>query len=325
MMKRVLLAGIAALVVTSAAAAQERAAPMAKPDLDAIMRADVAARRDTYAKMPDTKGTGQYPAEKATDPAFPGHVVYHPIDMSALGERKLPVLVWGNGGCSDDGAGARLFLAEIASHGYLVVAPGAIRSGPGASAPAAAPSTKLGVKTTSEDVRAGIDLAARANAAPGAWHDRIDLSRVAVAGTSCGGLQALQLAGDPRIKAVVVLHSGIFADGSNPIEGMTVDKSLLETLHTPVLYILGGPLDVAYPNGTDDVKRIGTVPVFLADHPVRHLGTFAQPNGGSEARVTADWLDWQLLGNAKAGRQFTGADCGLCKSSEWTVVRKGID
>jgi dienelactone hydrolase len=315
----------AMLATTGVVQAQDQAAPPAKPDLDAIMHADVAARQATYAKMPDTAGTGRYPAEKATDPAFPEHVVYHPIDMKALGERKLPVLLWGNGGCSGDGASARLFLAEIASHGYLVIAPGAIQSGPGATAPAAPPPTGLGVKTTSDDVRVGIDLAAKADAAPGPWHDRIDLTRVAVAGTSCGGLQALQLAGDPRIKAVVVLHSGIFVDGRNPIKGMTVDKSLLETLHTPVLYILGGPLDVAYPNGTDDVKRIAKVPVFLADHPVRHLGTFAQPNGGSEAQVTVDWLDWQLRDDDAAGRQFTGTDCGLCRNSEWTVVRKGID
>ncbi|HVI99876.1 MAG TPA: hypothetical protein VM657_12505 [Sphingomonas sp.] len=322
MVKRAMAIGVATLLAT-ALQAQDR--PAAKPDLDAIMHADSAARRATYPKMPDTRGTGRYPAEKIVDPAFPDHVVYRPIDLDALGDRKLPVLVWGNGGCSPDGASARLFLAEIASHGYLAIAPGAIRSGPGAPPSTEPPSNKLGVDTTAEDVRAGIALAAAANAAPGRWHDRIDLTRVAVAGTSCGGLQALQLAGDPRIKAVVVLHSGIFADGSNPIEGMHVEKSLLETLHTPVLYILGGPLDVAYPNGTDDVKRIAHVPVFLADHPVRHLGTFAKPNGGNEAQVTLNWLDWQLLGDEKAAKMFTGAECELCTNPEWTVVRKGID
>ena len=314
--------GIWALLAAGAAQAQSKA------DLDAQMRADAVAQHARYAAMPDTPGSGAYPAIKTTDPAFPGHVIYRPANLDKLGTRKLPVLVWGNGGCSADGASARLFLSEIASHGYLAIAPGEILSGPGAPPPPP-PATDgrmdLAVKTTAEEVRQGIDQAAAANAAPGAWHGRIDLSRVAVAGHSCGGLQALQVAGDPRIKAVIVLHSGIFADGSNPIKGMQVDKSLLKTLHTPVLYILGGPEDVAYPNGTDDVAKIDGVPVFLADHPVRHMGTFAQPNGGDEAQVTLAWLNWQLAGDQAAGRMFTGKDCGLCTDQEWTVTRKGIN
>jgi dienelactone hydrolase len=320
MKKRVMMAGAAALFAAGAGQAQDRAAPAGGNELDAAMHAGA----DTQV-TPDTQGTGRYPAEKTVDPAFPDHVIYRPVDLDALGNRKLPVLVWGNGGCSSDGASSRLFLAEIASHGYLAIAPGAIESGPGAPPRTEPPSTKLGVDTTTADVRAGIDLAAAANKAPGPWHDRLDLSRVAVAGWSCGGLQALQIAGDPRIKAVIVLHSGIFADGSNPIEGMHVEKALLETLHTPVLYILGGRPDIAWPNGTDDVKRITSVPVFLADHPVGHGGTFNEPNGGSEAQVTVNWLNWQLLGDEKAGQMFSVPDCGLCTDPDWTVVRKGID
>ncbi|MES2044475.1 MAG: hypothetical protein V4475_11390 [Pseudomonadota bacterium] len=315
--------GIGALLVAGIASAQVR------PDLDAQMRADGAAQRLTYPKMPDTPGSGPYPAIKTLDPDFPGHVIYRPANLAALGGRKLPVFVWGNGGCSGDGASARLFLSEIASHGYLAVAPGAMLSGSGAPPPPPPPAAgtpALAVHTTSDDVRQGIDLASAANAhAGGTLRGRLDLSRVAVGGHSCGGLQALQLAGDTRIKAVIVMHSGIFADGSNPIAGMKVDKGLLKTLHTPVLYILGGPLDVAYPNGTDDVAKIDHVPVFLADHPVRHLGTFAQPNGGSEAQVVTAWLDWQLLGKASAGKWFTGAKCGLCTDTSWTITRKKID
>ncbi|MEG3143062.1 hypothetical protein U1839_00215 [Sphingomonas sp. RT2P30] len=314
--------GIAALCVAGIAAAQ------VKPDLDAQMRADGAAQRIAFAKMPDTPGSGPYPAIKTLDADFPGHVVYRPANLAALGARKLPVLLWGNGGCSDDGASARLFLSEIASHGYLAVAPGALLSGPGATpAPPPPPGAPaLAVRTTSDDIRRGLDQAMAANARKGgALRGRLDLSRVAVAGHSCGGLQALQLAGDPRIKAVMVMHSGVFADGSNPIAGLKVDKALLKTLHTPVLYVLGGPLDIAYPNGTDDVARIDHVPVFLADHPVRHGGTFAQPNGGDEAQVVTAWLDWQLLHKPGAAPWFTGPQCRLCTDSEWTITRKKID
>jgi len=313
--------GIGALLMAGVAAAQ------VTPDPAAQMRADAAAQRLVYPRMPDTPGTGPYRAIKTLDADFPGHVIYRPANLAALGKRKLPVLVWGNGGCSGDGASARLFLSEIASHGYLAVAPGKMLSGPGATPapPPAAGSPALAVHTTSDDVRQGIDQAAAANShAGGALRGRLDLSRVAVGGHSCGGLQALQLAGDPRIRAVIVMHSGIFADGSNPIAGLTVDKGLLRTLHTPVLYILGGPLDVAYPNGSDDVAKIDHVPVFLADHPVRHLGTFAQPNGGNEAQVVTAWLDWQLRGDARAGRWFAGPKCRLCTDTSWTITRKKI-
>src|ERR1700761_1718716 len=122
MMKVATAVGIGALLMAAVAAAQ------VKPDLDAQMRADAATQRLTYPKMPDTPGTGPYPAIKTLDRDFPDHVIYRPANLAALGKRKLPLLVWANGGCSGDGAGARLFLSEIASHGYLVVAPGAILS-----------------------------------------------------------------------------------------------------------------------------------------------------------------------------------------------------
>ena len=205
-----------------------------------------------YHKMPDTPGSGPFAARKEEDPAFPGHVVYRPADLTRLGARKLPILLWGNGGCTDDGAAERLFLEEIASHGYLVLAPGTIQSGPGAP-PALAPAPQapggLSVRTTTDQVHQGLDQALAANGAPGQWHDRLDLNKVAVGGYSCGGLQALAIAADPRIKAVVITHSGIFKDGGNPIRGMQIDKAALEKIHTPVLYVLGGKTDIAYPNG----------------------------------------------------------------------------
>lgn len=311
---------VAAVTFACAATAHvPQEAPKTGPD------SDFAAAMARYDSMPDTKGTGPYAAEKTVDSAFPDHVIYRPNDLKPFADQPLPVLLWGNGGCSDDGASSRLYLAEIASHGYLVVAPGTIKTGPGIVRKPPPAKPQLGVETTTADVHAGIDMAARANGAPGTWHDKLDLSRVAVAGWSCGGLQALQIASDPRIKAVVILHSGVFNTEKNPIKGIDVSKALLKTLRTPVLYILGGPTDIAYENGRDDVARIDTVPVFLADHNVGHGGTLNEPNGGSEAQVTVNWLDWQLKGDAKAGAMFTGTDCGLCADDSWTVVRKGIE
>jgi dienelactone hydrolase len=315
---------IASTMLAGAAFAQQG------PQPSADMVRDMAAQRALYAQMPDTPGTGPFAALKEVVPSLSDHVVYHPANLAALGNRKLGILVWGNGGCSDDGASARLHLAEIASHGYLAIAPGAILSGPGAPPPKPMQgfdsSGKLPpVKTTAGDVTKSIDWAYAENERRGSpFYHRLDLNRVAVSGHSCGGLQALLVAADPRVRAVVINNSGVFADGSNPIRGMEVDKSILKRLHTPVLYILGGPTDIAYPNGMDDFAKIDSVPVMVANLSVGHGGTFTKPNGGAVAQVALKWLDWQLSGDKEAAKMFVGKDCGLCTDPAWTVDRKRI-
>lgn len=313
---------LALLGISTMALAQQRGDP---PTPEQV------AAREAYNALPNGPGTGPFPAVMGTDATLPDHVVYKPNDLSAMQDKKLGVLVWGNGGCREDGASARQHLTEIASHGYLVIAPGRILSGPSATEQPAeramGPDGKFPpVATTSEDVREGIDWAIAENAREGsAFFGKIDADAIAVAGHSCGGLQALQVAGDPRVKTVMVHNSGVFNEGASSITGMTVEKTLLDSLHTPVIYFLGGPDDVAHPNGTDDVKRIGHVPVVLADLPVGHGGTFFRPNGGMVAAASVDWLEWQLRGDAVAGRTFMGENCRLCASGEWAIQRKNFD
>lgn len=279
---------------------------------------------------PDGTGSGPYPASKAVDPALPGHVVYRPMDLAAV-KGQLGVLVWGNGGCRADGASARHHLMEIASHGYVVIAPGAILSGPGAPPTVdrqdrrAADGRLPMVQTTPEQVRAGLDWALNENRRAGSpLRGRIDPAQLAVAGHSCGGLQALIVGADPRIRSVIVHNSGVFTDGSNPITGITVDKSLLAKIHTPILYVLGGRDDVAWPNGSDDFERIDHVPAALVTADVGHGGTFAQPNGGRAAQIAVDWLNWTLRGDRAAGHSFIGADCALCADAAWSIRTKNI-
>lgn len=316
------------MALTAAVAAPLMAQPAPAP---APTEASADAARAAYDAMPNGPGSGPFAAKMEVDPGLANHVVYRPADLAALGKRKLGVLVWGNGGCRDDGASARQHLLEIASHGYLVVAPGRVLSGPTATERRAErrpdASGKLPpVATTTRDVLAGLDWALAENGRKGSrYAGRIDPAQVAVAGHSCGGLQALQAAGDKRIKAVLIHNSGVFADGSNPIQGITVNKSLLKTLHTPVVYFLGGPGDVAFPNGGDDFRKIDHVPAALVNFPVGHGGTFLKPNGGAVASAAVDWLAWQLRGDKTAARTFTGANCRLCNGPEgYTIERKGL-
>jgi dienelactone hydrolase len=303
-------------------------APTPAPDPAAMER--MARERAAADAMPDSRGTGPYPAIKTTDAGLPDHVLYRPERIEALGTRKLAVLVWGNGGCSADGASARHHLAEIASHGYLVIAPGTIRTGPGAP-PRPAPQMPprpgpLGMETSTAQVAAGIDWALAENKRAGSPDfGKIDPQLVAVSGHSCGGLQALQIAPDPRIHAVVIHNSGVFKDESSPITGMKIAKAQLKELHTPVIYILGGPTDIAFENGSDDYDRIDTVPAALVSGPVGHGGTFGQANGGRAAQVAVAWLEWQLRGDRTAAKMFVGKDCSLCTDGQWTIRKKKID
>jgi hypothetical protein len=299
------------------------------------MRAAMAA----FDKVPDTPGSGRYPALKEIVPSLPNHVVYRPADLSKLGRAKLGVLAWGNGGCSADGAGGRLHLAEIASHGYVAIASGTILSGPGAPAHEPMPLPPAGgtagpgsagfsvppAATKADSLREAIDWALAENTRVGSpYFGRINPKWIAVSGWSCGGLQALQIAADPRVHAVIIHNSGIFPAGANPIPGMDINKQALQALHTPVLYILGGHTDIAYANGMDDFKEIKNVPVVVANLDVGHGGTFMEANGGRAASVAVSWLDWQLKGDAQAGKRFSGRDCGLCRDPDWTVQRKNL-
>ena len=136
-------------------------------------------------------------------------------------------------------------------------------------------------------------------------------------------MQALQIASDPRVQTLVVMNSGIFNDSSMHISGLDVSKALLDKIHTPTLYVLGGETDIAYANGMDDFARIDHVPVFVANLiGVGHGGTYGEPNGGKAAAAVVAWLDWQLRGDRRAARLFTGKDCGLCRDPAWSFQAK---
>src|SRR6185295_7381953 len=188
-----------------------------------------AAGTESGERTVEDGGTGPYKAIAVSNSSISTHTIYRPTDLSAFGDKeKLPILAWGNGGCANSNSAHQNYLSEIASHGYLIVAIGPMqagggrggRGGPGAGGPAAggpaAAAPPAAAPADAAPVPSGgtlldaINWATAQNTNPQSpYYRKLDTSKVAVFGHSCGGLQALEIAPDPRVKTTLVVDSGI--------------------------------------------------------------------------------------------------------------------
>ena len=262
-------------------------------------------------------GTGAYKAVMKEEKGLPEHTVFVPQDLSAFSAAKpLPVLVWGNGACSNSPWEHMNFLNEIASQGYIVLATGFI--------PMEDEWYKGPMSRTEQQIES-IDWIIAQNADPASpYYNKIDVKNICVAGMSCGGLQTLFNCADPRIKALMICNSGLFnqQNASQAVGGMPMPpKEKLNEIHTPIIYILGGSEDIAYENGMDDFHRIKHVPAYAANFPVGHGGTYRQPHGGEFTIAALAWLNWQLKGDQDAAKMFTKSE--LTKREGWTLESNG--
>ena len=272
------------------------------------------------SRIVEDGGTGAYKAVMKEESTLKAHTVFVPQDLSAFSQKKpLPVLVWGNGACTDSPWEHYRFLNEIASHGYLVLATGYI---PMDDEPYHGP-----MSSTMQQIES-LDWAFAQNADPKSpYYQKIDTQHICVAGMSCGGLQTLFNCADPRITALMICNSGLFnqQNAFQAVGGMPMPpKEKLDEIHTPVIYILGGKEDIAYENGMDDFHRINHVPACAANFPVGHGGTYRQPHGGEFTVPALAWLNWQLKGDRQSAKMFIGKNCGLPQRKGWTLERNEL-
>ncbi|TDZ14146.1 putative secreted lipase [Colletotrichum orbiculare MAFF 240422] len=244
---------------------------------------------------PSYGGTGPYKSYYFEVESLANHSFYQPLESAAGSNLKLPVIVWGNGGF---GLTFRGFLGEVASHGALAIATGPAYVDPETYVP---PPSDPSVGASGQNpavMTAAIDWV-HANAGKGDWK-HVDASRIGVWGQSCGGLEAYTAGlSDPRVS-----HIGIFNSGQL---NETASNTVAGNLTKPVFYTLGGPDDVAYPNGERDYSLLpaGT-PAWKGNHALGHSAAFDAPNGGIPAIVGSHILEWILRGNASAKDWFTG-------------------
>ena len=267
------------------------------------------------SRVVEDGGTGSFSAIMLTESTLPTHTVFRPKDLSTFGDKiKLPIIAWGNGACANSPWEHINFLSEVASHGFLIIAIG----------PMPLEGEHGGGKSTSSQMVDAINWAIAQNSdKKSPYYNKIDISKIAVSGMSCGGLQTLETAPDPRVTTAVICNSGILGEAGGGMSGMpNLKKDHLLKLHTPTLYILGGETDIAYNNGMDDFSRINHVPVFVANLNVGHGGTYSKPHGGEFAKVATAWFQWQLKGDKEAAKMFTGNPAGLSKLPEWKYDKK---
>ena len=278
------------------------------------------AARGPKSRIVEDGGTGPFKAVMKEEASLSEHTVFVPQDLSAFSAKKqLPVLVWGNGACTNSPWEHYKFLNEIASYGYIVVATGFI---PMDEKPFRGPMSR-----TEQQIES-IDWVIAQNADPNSpYYQKIDVKNICVAGMSCGGLQTLFNCADQRIKTLMICNSGLFnqENAGSAVGGMPMPpKSKLNEIHSSIIYILGGEKDIAYGNGMDDFHRIKHVPAFAANFPVGHGGTYREAHGGEFSVVALAWLNWQLKGDKNAAKMFQGKACELSKRKDWTVEKNAL-
>jgi len=219
------------------------------------------------ARQNGGSGTGSFgPGTYKTDSSLRDKTIYYP---TKAGSEKLPVLIWGEGACSNAGRSNQALLQQIASYGFFAIAEG----GPNGSGTSNSATMKASIDWVSQKAGTG-DYA------------NVDASKIMVAGFSCGGTEAMDNIWDARVDSVGVISSGLLSN-----------QSAAANWRKPVLFVLGGSSDIAYQNGERDFKNMASgVPTWKGNINVGHGGTLTDANGGRFGKVILNWLLYQFKG-----------------------------
>ncbi len=262
-----------------------------------------------------------HPVTREAAAGLPLHTLYRPADLDAWGSATLPLVVYGNGACQNSNHGGIAMLTLVAAHGFAVVAVGA---------PEAPTLPDLNTAHPGQLIQA-LDWAAD-DRGRGQMGGRVDVTRIAAMGQSCGGLEALVAAADPRVATTVALNTGFFATTPGEPPRLGYGREHLRNVHGPVLFVSGGPSDQAYVNTQANVELLD-VPVVWADNPHGgHSGLWkgyrddrSDPTIMNEAiTVVVSWLEFVLNGDQYARSYFLGRPPGLAGVPGWAVTSRNF-
>lgn len=269
----------------------------------------------TPSEPTGTNATGTGPhevvVETNSDSGIDEGTIFRPADLG--GDEQYPIFVWGQGACSQNGLSNETAMIEIASHGYFVVADGT----PNGSGNRTMDRSDL--EAMGAPLIAYVDWAIAENEKPcSAYYQSLDTTRIASNGFSCGGLMAQGTVLDPRIVTWGVTSSGMAG----------ADASFYDLIDTPVLFVEGGPDEVAYEGalqGYDAISQLG-VPVLWFSKNIGHGGDLFTPDGGDFTRINLAWLNWWLKDDESATGKglLVGSDCPYCGDPEWEVMSANL-
>jgi hypothetical protein len=253
-------------------------------------------------------------------PGNPGAGAGGPGPAGGAGAAGPPRAGAGGGGAGGPGAGARPAGPPPAAAGAGPAAGGGARAGGAPAGGGAGGVPRIGgASADGTDLIKGLDwLEREASRAGSRFQNKVDTTRVAAMGMSCGGLMSYAASSDKRVVTVGIWNSGL----------VQPDEKIYNGLHGSVILVTGGESDVAYPNAKRDFDSIpARIPVFYGVYPsVGHGGTYNEDNGGAYGVAALAWLKWQLQGDTSAkGRGFfTGDNCVVCKDEKWTVKSRAL-
>ncbi|KAL4883829.1 hypothetical protein BJY04DRAFT_216164 [Aspergillus karnatakaensis] len=236
-------------------------------------------------------GSGPYKSYYFEVESLPNHTFYQPLQsgLEHSSKLKLPVIVW-------VGLKFRNFLGEVTSWGALAIATGPVFTDPSEySEPPSDPANPASGQNPAA-LTESIDWVYK-HAGKGAWK-HIDKTRIGVWGQSCGGLEAYSAgAHDDRVSHLAIFNSGQLS--------VNASESVAGKITKPVFYSLGGPGDVAYPNGNRDYEALpDTTPAWKGSHELGHSEAFDVPFAGIPGVTGRKILQWILRGDKSARKWF---------------------
>lgn len=313
------------LLTATALTAMLSAPPAIAQDFTAAV-AGVSDRANAVSGMSHFYSVVREPAA-----GLPDHTVFRPEKLNEFPRKSLPVVFWANGACSPSNFGYTFLSTILAAHGFVVVANGVYNAEP-ANGTATPSLLTDAMNWASGNYAVQDDAGGNARTQ---FRDRLDLNKIAVAGQSCGGLEALVAGADPRVKTVMAFNTGFFSTPT-PANGYPngIGREQLQNLHVPVLIVNGGTTDVAYQNSIDNYNILvaqGTAAYLASNANAGHSGLwFGIVNGVGNTfilteaeRLAVNWLDYLLNGTATAGQYFFGPNCQVCDAhrdpyGDWT-------
>ena len=232
--------------------------------------------------------------------------IYRPETLT--GTEKFPIYLWGEGGCSQDGYSNQAAMGEIASWGYFVIADGT----PGQA------NACQGRQNGAAFIEYLDWVIAENGKSCSQYYQKLETTKIAGDGFSCGGLIAENASKDKRFTAIGITSSGLMGGGAG----------VYDAIHTPFKIMNGGTGDVAYQNGLNDYDQIAKRNI-----PIIYFSKNGAPHGGDLSRGRGDfnlvnlaWLNWQLKGDTGAtGKGFLiGSTCKFCMDSGWVFKSANV-